>query len=129
MFDVAARHRVTVEEMRDHLQDGGLFEAVTEATGRDCTLEVLRKVMLPSGLDALTAPGGGGGALPGLASLGGLNQLAAISGMFGDAPWRDRDRAERPDDRPRPRRRRETAADFLAELDPTDPAEPDRLQP
>jgi len=119
MFDVGARHRVTVEELRDHLQDGGLFEAVTEATGRDCTLEVLRKIMLPSGVDALTAPGGAGGQLPGMGALGSLSQLGLIANMLGERPWHPEDRdGDRP--RPRSRRRSSAAEEFLAGPDPSD---------
>jgi hypothetical protein len=120
MFDVGARHRVTTEELRDHLQDGGLFEAVTEATGRDCTLEVLRKIMLPAGLEnAAGAPGG----LPGMGALGSLSQLGLIANLIGDSAWRHDDR-ERDSERPRARSRRRSgmSEDFLAEPEPKEPA-------
>jgi hypothetical protein len=109
MFDIGARHRVTPEELRDHLQDGGLFEAVTEATGRDCTLDVLSKVMLPAGLENATGVAGG---LPGTNALGGLSRLDLITSLVGDSPWRNEDRErERPR---RPRRRSGATEEFLA---------------
>ena len=78
LFDVSERRPITVAELREYLLDGGLFEARTKETGRDCTYEVLRKLvgsqlmggMLP-GLSGnpLAVAGGGGGKLDTLASV------------------------------------------------------------
>lgn len=125
MFDPAARHSISVEELRDHLLDGGLFEAETEETGRDCTYEVLRRVMGTPGLDAFTGGGSGApGGLPGVGALGGLSQLAGLAKVFGDVSSHlDRDdRDDRTSSRARSRARHRVGRDeFRAESDgPTD---------
>lgn len=98
MFDVDQRRRISVEELRDHLVGGGNFEAETEETGRDCTMEVLRRVMGGS-LDPLSGPGVPG---PGLSPLGGLGGLLGLAGVIGDRV----DTLRREDDDPPPRRPR-----------------------
>jgi hypothetical protein len=116
LFDVTERRRITAAELRDHLRDGGLFEARRQRSGTDCTYEVLQSVMgagmlqdLVPGtgagpLSALGGLGGGGGGL--LGALGGAAGLADVVRALGeerdrgrDGDWDDRD-----DDRRRQRR-------------------------
>jgi hypothetical protein len=134
LYDVTDRHRITPAELRDHVRDGGLFEARRDDTGGDCTYEVLQDVLgagllqnlVPGagggggfpglgGLGALTAGGGTLGALGALAGAGGLADLVRViadqSGRRGDPGWDD--------DRDEPRRRspRRAAVDWAGDPD------------
>ncbi len=102
MFDVAQRRRISMEELRDHLLDGGLFEAETEESGRDCTHEVLRRLMGnpvdagAGGMNPLGALGMFGGALGGLGEVAGLARLVGARSEVWDReepPARTRTRA------------------------------------
>jgi hypothetical protein len=121
MFDVEQRHSISVEELRDRLVGGENFEAETEESGRDCTVEVLRRVMGGGGLDPLSGQGGlpisAAGGLGGLGALGGLLGLAQV---FGDrVDGYDRDRREPPrDERPRRVRPRTRPADWAEDREP-----------
>lgn len=108
MFDVEQRRRISVEELRDLLVGGENFEAETEESGRDCTVEVLRKVMGGGALDPLSGQSG----LP-LPSLGGLSVVSDLFGLARAAGDRIDDR----DDEPAPRRSRprRSAADWADE--------------
>ena len=101
MFDVEQRRRITVEELRDLLVGGENFEAETEETGRDCTVEVLRKVMGGGALDQLS--GQGGLPMPGLGALSVVGDLMGLAKAAG-ARVDSHDRDERWDDRREPRR-------------------------
>ncbi|HUR48710.1 MAG TPA: hypothetical protein VMY88_04135 [Acidimicrobiales bacterium] len=105
MFDVEQRRRISVEELRDHLVGGGNFEAETEETGRDCTFEVLRKLMGGGALDPMSAQGGL--PLPGLGSLGVLTDLMGLARTASEKTD-SRDRDSEPGPR-RPRRRGRSA--------------------
>ncbi|MBA3743508.1 hypothetical protein [Sporichthya sp.] len=111
MYDTAARRSISVEDLRDHLLDGGHFEAETE-TGRDCTYDVLRRVMGTPGLDAFTGGGAGAaGPLSGLTSLTGISQLAGLASMFsGNSRLDFDDRNHRNDRAPAPPSRSESRA-------------------
>jgi hypothetical protein len=98
MFDVAQRRRISVEELRDLVVGGENFEAETEESGRDCTVEVLRKVMGGGALEPLSGQGG----FP-MPSLGGLSMVADLLGLARVAGDRIDDR----DDEPAPRRSRQ----------------------
>ena len=101
MFDVAQRRRISVEELRDLLVGGENFEAETEETGRDCTVEVLRKVMGGGALDPMS--GQGGLPTPGLGALGMMTGLMGLAKMAGDRDFDDRwdDRRDSRRDAPR----------------------------
>ena len=103
MFDVEQRRRISVEELRDHLVGGGNFEAETEETGRDCTLEVLRSVMGAGSSDATAGAGALGlPGLPGVGALGASVELLGLARMVGDRI----DGFDRDDDRTATRRAR-----------------------
>lgn len=110
MFDVDQRRRISIEELRDHLVGGGNFEAETEETGRDCTMEVLRRVMGGDSMDPLS---GQGVPVPGLSPLGGLGGLGSLLGLAGvigdrvDTLRRDNDNPP-----PRPQRPRARSTDW-----------------
>jgi hypothetical protein len=121
MFDAEQRRRISVEELRDLLVGGENFEAETEETGRDCTMEVLRRLMGGGALDPLSGQGG----LP-MPGLGGLGNFADLIGLAKSASDRinshDRDdRDDRRDERPRRSRHRGRSADWAGnELSPPD---------
>jgi hypothetical protein len=107
LYDVSERRRISPSELRDHVRDGGLFEARRQESGRDCTYEVLQEVIgrgllqsfvpglgggLP-GLGGLAGLAGGGGALGALGSLGGL--VKALGDRANDRGWEDWDEAPR----------------------------------
>jgi hypothetical protein len=118
LFDASERRRITAAELRDHVRDGGLFEARRERSGTDCTYEVLTSVMgtgmlqnlvpgLGSGpLGGLGGLGGGGGGL--LGALGGAAGVADVVRALGEERdrHRDDDWDDRGDDDRRRRRRR-----------------------
>ena len=98
LFDASERCRITPAELRDHLRDGGLFEARRQGSGTDCTYEVLQSVVgtgmvqnLVPGMGAgpLGGLGGGGGGL--LGALGGAAGLAEVVRALGDERDRGRD--------------------------------------
>ncbi|MGQ0466558.1 MAG: hypothetical protein ACT4QG_14690 [Sporichthyaceae bacterium] len=87
LFDLTQRRPITIEELREYLRSGGLFEARTRETDRDCTYEVLQKVVAGGLTDGL--PGLSGGNLGGLGALGGLagmvgggNRTEAVVGLL-----------------------------------------------
>jgi hypothetical protein len=100
MFDVEQRRRISVEELRDLLVVGENFEAETEESGRDCTVEVLRKVMGGGALDPMS--GQTGFPMPGLGALSVVNDLMGLAKSVNDRS--DFDRDDRWDDRREPRR-------------------------
>lgn len=109
MFDAEQRRRISVEELRDLLVGGENFEAETEETGRDCTMEVLRRLMGGGALDPLSGHGG----LP-MPGLGGLGNFADLIGLAKSASDRinANDWDDRRDDRPRRPRHRDRSADW-----------------
>lgn len=120
MFDVEQRRRISVEELRDLLVGGENIDAETEETGRDCTMEVLRRVMSNGSLDPMS--GQAGLAVPGLATLGTFGHLVGLLQVAGDRvdSYDDRrrdDRRDEPwDDRPRRARHRGRSGDWAAEF-------------
>ena len=120
MFDVEQRRRISVEELRDLLIGGENFEAETEETGRDCTVEVLRKVMGGGALDPMSGQAGlpmpGLGAFSVVSDLMGLAKTVNDRGDFDDRwddkPRRDLGRDSVRDDRRRPRHRGRPSMDW-----------------
>jgi hypothetical protein len=110
LYDVSERRRISPSELRDHVRDGGLFEARRQESGKDCTYEVLQEVIgcgllqsfvpglgggLP-GLGGLAGLAGGGGALGALGSVGGLADLVkALGDGANDRGWEGWDEAPR----------------------------------
>jgi hypothetical protein len=78
MFDASERRRITLTELREHVRDGGLFEARRHENGSDCTYEVLQSVMGSGVLQSLV-PGFSGDSIPGLGALSGLGRLGALA--------------------------------------------------
>lgn len=107
LFDLTLRRPITVEELREHVRCGGLFEAHMKDSGRDATYEVLHRVVG----DGLATVGPGPAGHP-LAALAGGNRLEALGGLMRllgpnagrDEPTRQRRRrpapVERDDDPP-----------------------------
>ena len=116
MFDADQRRRISVEELRDLLIGGENFAAETEETGRDCTMDVLRRLMGGGALDPLS--GHGGLPMPGLGGLGNFADLIGLaksaSDRVGANDWDER-RDDRRDDRPRRARHRGRSADWAGE--------------
>ena len=114
MFDVEQRRRISVEELRNLLIGGENFEAETEETGRDCTVEVLQRVMsgAPSSMSGL-----GGLPLPTPGAFGAFTDLMGLVRAAGDRP-EGAGRDERWEDRPGPRRRRGRATGWTGEIPP-----------
>jgi hypothetical protein len=117
MFDVEQRRRISAEELRDLLVGGENFEAETEETGRDCTVEVLRTVMGGGTLDPLS--GQSGLPIPNLGALGAVSDLMGLARRAGDRfddrddRWdRDPRRDDRRDERRRPRHRSRPSLDW-----------------
>jgi hypothetical protein len=110
LYDVSERRRISPSELRDHVRDGGLFEARRQESGKDCTYEVLQEVIgcgllqsfvpglgggLP-GLGGLAGLAGGGGALGALGSVGGLADLVkALGDGANDRGWDEAPRRSR----------------------------------
>lgn len=119
LYDLSERRRISHAELRDHVRDGGLFEARRhDRSGEDCTYEVLHGVMGEGVLENLV-PGLGGGPLSGLGGLGGLPGgsgglgglagLARLARLVGDGSGnRDWDRRDAWEDPPRRSSRRES---------------------
>ena len=131
LYDAGERRRITPAELRDHLRDGGLFEARRQGSGTDCTYEVLQSVMGAGMLQNLV-PGLGSGPLGGLGGLGdGGGLLGALGGAAGLAEvvralGEERDRGrdgdwEGWDDDERRRRRRPSDSRGWATDDFADP--------
>lgn len=70
LYDVAGQRPITASELRDHVSDGGLFEARREDSNADCTLEVLSEIA-GAGAPEQLVPGVGNGALSALSALSG----------------------------------------------------------
>jgi len=148
LWDATERRRITAAELRDHVRDGGLFEARRQGSGTDCTYEVLQNVLglgmlqnlvpgmgsggLGGALGGLGGLSGGGGALDALRAAGGLAEVARALGEDGGR-GRDRDWDDwSDDDRGRRSRRvsegRAWASDDWAEP-PRRPSKHDRRDP
>lgn len=100
LFDLTMRRPITVEELREHVRDGGLFEARTKESGRDATFEVLHRIVgdgLPTGM----SPGLSGNPLAALDSGGRLETLGGLMRLLGPNTGRD-EPARRNRHRPEP---------------------------
>jgi hypothetical protein len=123
LYDATERRRITAAELRDHVRDGGLFEARRQENGADCTFEVLQSVMgvgllenLVPGIGGASLPGLGGlGALAGSGPLGGLGGgggLGELARLVGDQVARGGDRNGDDWEEPRRRSRRRSSGDW-----------------
>ena len=113
LFDATERRKISAEELRAYVRDGGLFEARRKESGDDCTYEVLQEIMgmgllqslipglgsggLGGGLGALTGLGGGGGPIAALGGPAGVaNLLRALNdSSSSDGDWDDWDEPPR----------------------------------
>lgn len=119
MFDRDQRRVVSAEELRDRLIGGEYFLAETEETGRDCTYEVLSRLL---GASAATTPGMPmGGAMSGLnaassfGSLGMLEMARMLRDRSDGDDDRNHDRVHRRSARPRSRTEWASEVDEAAE--------------
>jgi hypothetical protein len=78
LFDLTLRRPISLDELREYVRDGGLFEARTRESGRDCTLEVLQRIV-GDGLLANMVPGLSGNPL---AALAGGGRMEAFNGLM-----------------------------------------------
>jgi|GEM_PF-4073584 len=112
MFDLSARRPISTTALREYLQDGGLFEAATQQGGRDCTYEVLRKIV--GAPDPSRPPPGAPGPMSALGVLGKL--LPTDPSAFGGlANFAEAFGSSEPEwERPRRRRMQPPTLDFTA---------------
>jgi len=82
LFDASERRPITLNELKEYVREGGLFEARRHENGADCTYEVLQSVMGAGALQNLV-PGLGGGSLPGLGGLSALGKLGELANGAG----------------------------------------------
>ena len=101
LYDVDEDRRITREELRDFLADGGFFEVRRQSTGGDCTFEVVQQIVAASHRENLASmptagpawPGGAPGAAGMAGSLGALTELLSGMDSVGDRGSRQ-DRAD-----------------------------------